>query len=863
MGEKIMPSFDAIYNNTRMFEGGYSNHPNDRGGETINGISSKNWPKEFAKVKGLLDEGKTSEAESYMRDFYQNNFWGPSGAENAPPEMQPLLFDAAVNHGVGAAKKILASSGGDPNQFLNERQAYMDKIVQNDPSQAVFQEGWENRVNAQRGYGSELPEGAILDELPEGAILDPSYDFGYGEGQDKPLDMSTPEYVARGLLDYYRGVTDQALQGIPFTDELAYAVDRGISGKEKADARRENYLARINKFEQDNPVTSVASQIGYGMLAGGQAATGLSSVAPKLTGTIAGIAKSSPKLASIGVGAGGTGLYAAGKSEGDIGERAAEGFEAAPFGGVAGLGGYYLARGAQKGIGYVGNKFSGAFPEASSKVASTLSNLVDDIQETTPTRLAGILDENQIAKLENGSVLPMTKGDRTQNVAMQRAEDIALKSGSQPIIDARAIQQNEAYKPFQGVLGDNQIMQPVELDLRAQQEAKRAADIIRGQYDSLGNKVNRAYEIAREGSNGIGISADAVKNDLIGGVNNILSERSYRKGDIPNLDKHIDELQSILKPSEQDGAKFNVTSLSLKSLEEWKKRLNQINFNSDQVSPDSSMAIKTMVGRHYDDFLTNLADDAIVNGDQTAINAFKNARSLARQKFSFYDSDKSIQRILDTRELSGQQLVNTIFGSGKLSGKGEDGLLTSKMISMAGDKAPEMVSALQQGAMAKVLKGSISSNVNPSDQTLNLINFGNMRKEVGNIMTNKEFFETVFDGTEQKYWKSLHDDLRLISSKQSGAINPSGTASHMADMLLGLSRVVNNPLMSPAKSALVKWGESALTGKAEKGLSEFMVNSINSIDTQPVFWGGYMGGVYGPEIGGILLKEDGAYDNGN
>ncbi len=34
-------------------------------------------------------------------------------------------------------------------------------------------------------------------------------------------------------------------------------------------------------------------------------------------------------------------------------------------------------------------------------------------------------------------------------------------------------------------------------------------------------------------------------------------------------------------------------------------------------------------------------------------------------------------------------------------------------------------------------------------------------------------------------------------------------------------------------------------------------------DTQPVFWGGYMGGVYGPEIGGILLKEDGAYDNGN
>jgi len=142
--------FDNIYQQTRKFEGGYANNKADRGGATIFGISSKYWPDDFATVKALVDQGKSAEAETYTRDFYEKNFWKPSGAEQAPAEMQPLIFDAAVNHGVGTAKKMLASSNGDPSKFLDQRQNYMNQIVQNDPSQEVFQKGWENRVNQQR-----------------------------------------------------------------------------------------------------------------------------------------------------------------------------------------------------------------------------------------------------------------------------------------------------------------------------------------------------------------------------------------------------------------------------------------------------------------------------------------------------------------------------------------------------------------------------------------------------------------------------------------------------------------------------------------------------------------------------------------
>ncbi|CAB4139848.1 Protein of unknown function DUF847 [uncultured Caudovirales phage] len=149
--------FDVAYNQTRKFEGGYSNNKNDRGGATIFGISSKYWPQDFATVKSLVESGRTKEAEDYTKNFYKKNFWDASGAEKAPPEMQPLLFDAAVNHGVGTAKKMLASSSS-PNQFLDQRQDYMNNIVKNDPSQAVFQKGWTNRVQAQKAPTGLTPE---------------------------------------------------------------------------------------------------------------------------------------------------------------------------------------------------------------------------------------------------------------------------------------------------------------------------------------------------------------------------------------------------------------------------------------------------------------------------------------------------------------------------------------------------------------------------------------------------------------------------------------------------------------------------------------------------------------------------------
>lgn len=303
--------FENAYNQTRKFEGGYANHPADRGGATIFGISSKYWPNDFATVKTLVDQGKVKEAEDYTKEFYKKNFWDPSGAEKAPPEMQAPLFDAAVNHGVGTAKKMLASSNNDPNQFLDQRQGYMNKIVQNDPSQAVFQKGWQNRVQGQRpvenmveSHSTETIQGnfanmqktpvsdpallqqleaperqpvsdpALLAQLEEQAPVATPQPNGIAEQakdavgagltfmQGRTLGMGTKPMAALGATMAYPIVAaGKTIQGkeIPAWSDL---YKTGVSGVQN----------RVNTFKEEHPAAGFIAELAGGLRTGGQIA---------------------------------------------------------------------------------------------------------------------------------------------------------------------------------------------------------------------------------------------------------------------------------------------------------------------------------------------------------------------------------------------------------------------------------------------------------------------------------------------------------------------------------------------------------------------------------------------------------------
>lgn len=242
-------AFEDALANTLGYEGGSSDSQTDTGGATINGISSKWWPEDYALQKSLVDAGDTDGGAAHLQDFYKKNFWDKIGADNLPPQIQNAAFDTAVNNGVPAAQKMIAQAGDDPNKLLDLRQQKDTQIAQNNPAQTPNEAGWQNRINDLRvqtadsgQIQSDAPQGdhldQILDQAPQAAAqaatpppdhLDSIID---NAPQQQPQQKNDMEYrFAEGLQDPLAGEA-QALANIAETPQSAKAINDQVNQRE-------------------------------------------------------------------------------------------------------------------------------------------------------------------------------------------------------------------------------------------------------------------------------------------------------------------------------------------------------------------------------------------------------------------------------------------------------------------------------------------------------------------------------------------------------------------------------------------------------------------------------------------------------
>ncbi len=117
-------------------EGGLVDDPDDRGGATNFGISSRAHPD--VNVKKLTKDK--------AKQLYRERYWDAIGADNLSEEVRELAFDSAVQHGVGWVKEALQEVGEDAQALLDKRKKYYEGIIKRDPSQEKFKEGWFNRL---------------------------------------------------------------------------------------------------------------------------------------------------------------------------------------------------------------------------------------------------------------------------------------------------------------------------------------------------------------------------------------------------------------------------------------------------------------------------------------------------------------------------------------------------------------------------------------------------------------------------------------------------------------------------------------------------------------------------------------------
>ena len=152
------------------WEGGWSDHPADRGGKTMMGITLSTWQYYCTK------NGRTGTAESLgaitreeWREVLKDMFWDRiHGDLIVSQSVANIICDwvwASGSYGITGVQRILgvkvdgicgyktlkAINTRSPKELFNDikqaRLADVDKVIKAHPDQAVFRNGWINRIN--------------------------------------------------------------------------------------------------------------------------------------------------------------------------------------------------------------------------------------------------------------------------------------------------------------------------------------------------------------------------------------------------------------------------------------------------------------------------------------------------------------------------------------------------------------------------------------------------------------------------------------------------------------------------------------------------------------------------------------------
>ncbi len=157
---------DTVIDDILEREGGYVNHPADRGGPTNHGITQATLSAYLGRPATIEDIQQLS-AETAAK-IILTNYWIKPGFSDLPlaNATQALLLDTCVNHGPTNAIRMLqraalavddgiigpktrAAIAAMPNitaRLVAERVVFYGRIITNHPDQAPFAAGWANRA---------------------------------------------------------------------------------------------------------------------------------------------------------------------------------------------------------------------------------------------------------------------------------------------------------------------------------------------------------------------------------------------------------------------------------------------------------------------------------------------------------------------------------------------------------------------------------------------------------------------------------------------------------------------------------------------------------------------------------------------
>ena len=155
-------SNDKYFNKMLSFifehEAGYVNHKNDRGGATNMGITQKTYDA-YRKGKGLSKNDVKSITKDEAAEIYHNIYVECGADKIKNPKLAMCVLDWAVHSGAKNENLVraLKECNGDVNKFIKMRSDFLHRLIEKDPNQEDFRDGWDNRIRDLTAYVGNLP----------------------------------------------------------------------------------------------------------------------------------------------------------------------------------------------------------------------------------------------------------------------------------------------------------------------------------------------------------------------------------------------------------------------------------------------------------------------------------------------------------------------------------------------------------------------------------------------------------------------------------------------------------------------------------------------------------------------------------
>ena len=103
-------NWDSAFKMMLASEGGYVNHPSDPGGMTNLGVTKRVWEEWVGRESN--EKEMRSLTPEMVEPLYKRKFWDACKCDELPSGIDYLVFDFAVNAGVGRSAKILQTAVG-------------------------------------------------------------------------------------------------------------------------------------------------------------------------------------------------------------------------------------------------------------------------------------------------------------------------------------------------------------------------------------------------------------------------------------------------------------------------------------------------------------------------------------------------------------------------------------------------------------------------------------------------------------------------------------------------------------------------------------------------------------------------------